>query len=143
MYLNNIYKDEYPFEVAVWCNESEGKYIIKEIEPDTEGHRQFQVVEYVEPVIPSEELQNALQEEKNEALRESTYLMIPDMYASLSPEEQQAITSYRAELISYDPTANVPPQAQGVMLLDLGIPEDMKEPLKFPKIPPILSKYFK
>ncbi len=140
--IGQIFKETYPVEVAVWCN-SQGNLLIKEIEPDVDGARQFQIQEYVEPELSPEELQNALQEEKNDALRESSYLMIQDMFASLSPEEQQAITAYRSELIKYDPATSNTSQAQGIMLLDVGLTEEMKEPLKFPKIPPILAKYFK
>ncbi len=140
--IGQIFKETYPVEVAVWCN-SQGNLLIKEIEPDVDGARQFQIQEYVEPELSPEELQNALQEEKNDALRESSYLMIQDMFASLSPEEQQAITSYRSELIKYDPATSNTSQAQGIMLLDVGLTEEMKEPLKFPKIPSILAKYFK
>lgn len=50
-YKGQIFIDEYPTEAAAWCNDSNGKYTIDEIEPQ-DGHRRFQIKEDI-PVPPT------------------------------------------------------------------------------------------
>lgn len=43
-YKGQIFIDIYPTEAAAWCNNSNGKFYIAEIEPEN-GHRRFEIVE--------------------------------------------------------------------------------------------------
>lgn len=55
--VGQIFIDSYPSEAATFCNQSGGKYFIKEIEPE-DNHRRFQIVEDIKSLdeIKSEKI---------------------------------------------------------------------------------------
>lgn len=90
--IGQIFENEYPPEVAQWCNES-GKAYIEEIEP-VDGAPRFRIVAVQEPT--DEEISARVRAERDSKIGETDYLAMPDY--PLSEEDRAVVMTYRQAL---------------------------------------------
>jgi len=99
-YIGQIFIDDYPSDVATFCN-SDDKCHIEEIEPEN-GHRRFQIVETIQPAPTREEIKQQRKQYRETHIDDETAERSRCMAnGTWTAEDEQAYLALDAEVTAW------------------------------------------